>query len=212
MRIEEEEFIKLIKNETIKTLVDVGANIGNYTSFVKSELPDIKTYCIEPISSCFSKLENKFGSDEKVTLINTIISSKNETVSFNEAVGKESHSSIVNRDWLYRKPEYKITKREIEATTLDNLIDENIDILKIDTEGYELAVLQGCEKLLKENKIRYIQFEYGGCFKDNNITLNDVIDYLKKYDYKVYSLTNGKLLEIKNYKDDYQWINFFAKK
>ena len=55
---------------------------------------------------------------------------------------------------------------------------ETIDFLKIDTEGYELKVLQGFEECLQNVKI--IQFEYGGTFLDNNTKLIDVIHYLEQ--------------------------------
>lgn len=212
LRPEEINFLQLIKDKNIKTVVDVGANAGHYTAHIRKEFPNSKIYCIEPILSCFNKLQDKFNSDININLINTIISSKNETVTFYEAVGREGHSSIVKRDFLHGDPNCNLIEREIKADTIDGLIDEDIDLLKIDTEGYELPVLKGCKQLLRQGKIRYIQFEYGGTFMDNNIALNDVINYLKQFNYKVYKLKllDNTLEEIKEYRDDYQWINFFA--
>lgn len=210
MRNEEIEFFKFLQKEKIQTVVDVGSNIGDYTNEVLKFLKPINICCIEPINSCFLKLKDRFINNKNITIINKLISSKKETVSFNEAIGNEEHSSIVDRSWLYNNGTYNIVKRELETEKLDNIFVDTIDLLKIDTEGYELEVLKGCEKLLQENKIKYIQFEYGGCFKDNNIKLNDVIEYLNVYDYKVFKLINSEFIEIQTYKDDYQWINYFA--
>ena len=49
------------------------------------------------------------------------------------------------------------------VVTLDDVMPEwasNIHFLKIDTQGYELNVLEGCTRLLKTNQIRYILFEF----------------------------------------------------
>ena len=82
----------------------------------------------------------------------------------------------------------------------------NIDFLKIDTEGYELNVLQGFEDFLENVKL--IQFEYGGTFLDNNLKLIDVINYLeKKGFYKFSYLTNDNPVLITDFNDHYQYCN-----
>lgn len=208
MRKEEKEFIDYIKSkcESPLVLIDVGANLGKYSNYFNDNVDTKNTYLFEPIKSCYDKIEKREGYKK----YNMGVGSTKGVSVFYEAEGKESHSSIVNREWLYSKPEYKITKKNIEIDTLDNHFDENIEVLKIDTEGYELEVLKGATELLKNKKIDYIQFEYGGCFKDNNITLNNVIDFLSQFGYYVYELTDNKFTQIKNYKDDYRWVNFFS--
>ena len=81
-----------------------------------------------------------------------------------------------------------------------------VDFLKIDTEGYELNVLQGFEDTLENVKI--IQFEYGGTFLDNNTKLIDVINYLgSKGFYKFSYLTNNGTVPILDFNDHYQYCN-----
>lgn len=83
---------------------------------------------------------------------------------------------------------------------------KNIDFLKIDTEGYELNVLQGFEDFLENVKI--IEFEYGGTFLDNNKKLIDVINYLEqKGFYKFSYLTNSGTTIITDFTDHYQYCN-----
>lgn len=83
---------------------------------------------------------------------------------------------------------------------------ENIDFLKIDTEGYELNVLKGFEDYLENVKI--IQFEYGGTFLDNNTKLIDVINYLEQRGfYKFSYLTNYGTELIMDFTDHYRYCN-----
>jgi hypothetical protein len=55
-------------------------------------------------------------------------------------------------------------RRQVRVIALDNICAERgldlIDLLKIDAEGYDFQVLRGAEKLLKEQKISVVQFEY----------------------------------------------------
>jgi FkbM family methyltransferase len=91
----------------------------------------------------------------------------------------------------------------------DYMINKNIksiDFLKIDTEGYELNVLEGFGDLLKCVKI--IQFEYGGTFKDNNMKLIDVTNYLEEKGFHKFSyLTNYGTELIRDFSDHYQYCN-----
>lgn len=210
MRIEEKKFVEYIKQFYKKpiTVVDVGANLGKYTEYLDKHINLKMSYLFEPIKSCFNKIPKK----EYYKAFNIGIGSKQDEVQFYEAEGKESHSSIVNREWLYNKPEYKINKKIIPIDRLDNIIKEKVEVLKIDTEGYELETLKGASDLLNESKIDFIQFEYGGCFKDNSVKMNDVIDFLKKYDYYIYELKDNNFEKIEWYEDDYRWVNFYATK
>lgn len=91
----------------------------------------------------------------------------------------------------------------------DYIIEKNIkyiDFLKIDTEGYELNVLQGFEDFLENVKI--IQFEYGGTFLDNNTKLINVINYLENKGFYNFSyLTNFGTERITEFQDHYQYCN-----
>ena len=76
---------------------------------------------------------------------------------------------------------------KIKITTLGNFIEtqdiKSIDLLKIDTEGYELKVIEGLGKEIK--KIKYIHFEHH--FDDmiiKNYNLSNIHDYLKKNNFK----------------------------
>tara|TARA_B110000495_G_C23035728_1_gene618451 strand:+ start:2638 stop:3285 length:648 start_codon:yes stop_codon:yes gene_type:complete len=212
MRVEELEFINFISGNFKRniTIADVGANTGKYSEHLVRTLNDRikKGYIFEPIKSCYDSIKRW----SNFSYFNIGVGIGRGEVKFYEAVGKESHSSIVNREWLYMRPEYNIREIIIKIDCLDNIINERLNVLKIDTEGYELEVLKGCKKLLKEGNIDYIQFEYGGCFKDNNITLNDVIHFLGQYGYGVYELRNGSFNLITSYQDDFRWVNLFSKR
>jgi hypothetical protein len=93
---------------------------------------------------------------------------------------------------------------------MENVITQ-IDFLKIDTEGHELDVLQGSEKMLSEGRIKCIQFEYGGTYLDANITLEQVFNLLKKYNYKISKLGNSEIENFTSNLENYTYSNFLAK-
>lgn len=84
-----------------------------------------------------------------------------------------------------------------------------VDFLKVDTEGYELRVLKGFG--YKLSTVRFIQFEYGGTYRDAGIQLKDVIDYLTNNGFGKFSyLSSAGLVPITNYADHYQYCNVFC--
>jgi hypothetical protein len=69
-----------------------------------------------------------------------------------------------------------------------------IDYLKIDTEGHELAVLAGASRLLREGKIRYIQFEFNALNVFSRSFFRDFRNTLCDYD--LWRLLPGGLLPL----------------
>jgi len=51
-----------------------------------------------------------------------------------------------------------------------------------------------------------------GIKREIGVKLNDVIEFLKNYNYSVYEIINGKPRAILNYVDNYQYNNFIATK
>ena len=83
--------------------------------------------------------------------------------------------------------------------------------MKIDVEGYEYNVISGMKEMLKNSKVKFIQFEYGGTYKDANFKLNDVISLLSEFGYKVYDIQDDdSLIEIDEFIYDYQYNNFIS--
>jgi FkbM family methyltransferase len=194
----EKTFFMRIK-DNINVIFDVGSRTD--TEFVNF---CVEVHYFEPVSTFIDTLKT--------------IKNINKTSYFNKfGLGKENKQ-------LYYYPSYQSFYDRINScgTSDDankivlsikkgkdyvNFNDiKDIDFLKIDTEGYELNVLQGFEDALENVKI--IQFEYGGCFLDNNTKLIDVVNYLgSKGFYKFSYLTNDGTVPILDFNDHYQYCN-----
>lgn len=133
-----------------------------------------------------------------------------------------TYGSFLNRNFASQNPRSGIetckkddsnNKIFLELKTgydyLNAQSNNTIDFLKIDVEGYEFNVIKGFKTLLQNIKI--IQFEYGGCWKDANIKLIDVINYLKKYGfYTFYYISKTELLPIIDFNDHYTYCNILT--
>lgn len=208
------EYLNLvIKNKPNNlNIIDIGGFEGNWSDVIINLNIEYKIKIFEPDYNNFKFLENKYTNNINVDIINKGVSNENNKLLYyklnSSDRGVRGMSSFVLRD-VYKK--YDFSEIEIEVVKIDDIIDYNIDFMKIDTEGFEFNVLKGCENLLSEHKIDFIQFEYGGTYQDYNIKLNDIIFYLNKYGYQVYDIDkNGDFIKIDNFEDDYLYNNFMT--
>jgi hypothetical protein len=74
----------------------------------------------------------------------------------------------------------------------DFCLEQNIDeicLLKIDTEGYELQVLNGFKSMFIKNKIKMVYCEIGLNYSDTrHIYLNEINDFMSKNDFYLFGL------------------------
>tara|TARA_Y100000590_G_C15662002_1_gene993042 strand:- start:1046 stop:1759 length:714 start_codon:yes stop_codon:yes gene_type:complete len=181
----------------INVFIDVGAHKGETVELFSKNFKVNKFYCFEASFINFENLKKK------------ILNLKNQNIKFfNCAIGEEenirnfyqldesSSSTLtqINKDSDYYKKKMKILNllnmkkkliktNKVKTITLSKFIKENninnIDILKIDTEGYEYKVLNGAREEI--SKIKYIYFEHH--FDDMLIkgyNLSDIHNYLVK--------------------------------
>ncbi len=189
----------------VPTFFDVGCNINpiptqcgvldDFTDLFLRRYPNAKGYAVDPMY--WQSYEKKWG--DRITLIKKALSDTIGTATlYTPGIEDEfkSHaiSSLYNRDCFING----IAEDEVECTTIDTLFTQyklkNIDYLKIDTEGAELMILKGSEQALTERNIECIQLEYGGTYDDAGFSIEDVIEYLARFEYQEFFRTNEELL------------------
>jgi FkbM family methyltransferase len=194
----EEKFFMSIK-DNIHIIFDVGCRSDSEFIYFNGEV-----HYFDPMESFIDNLKNQ-TINNKISYFNNFgLGNENKELyyypryqSFYDRVNSCHISDDSNKILLH-------IKKGIDYVNSKNL--KNIDFLKIDTEGYELNVLQGFEDFLENVKI--IQFEYGGTFLDNNTKLIDVIHYLQdKGFYKFSYLTSYGTEIITDFNDHYQYCN-----
>ena len=163
-----------------------------------------EVHYFDPVESFIENLKNQKNINKKSYFNNFGLGSENKELyyypryqSFYDRINSCNLSDDSNKILLNIK--------KGEDYVINNNI-KNIDFLKIDTEGYELEVLQGFDNFLENIKI--IQFEYGGTFLDNNTKLIDVIKYLENKNFYNFSyLTDNGTTLITDFNDHYQYCN-----
>jgi FkbM family methyltransferase len=90
---------------------------------------------------------------------------------------------------------------EVQTITLDQFVKQNritrqIDLLKIDTEGFDPLVLQGADTVLRRHQVRLLLFEYHGIGMWQTIRLQQVVTDLDERGYICYQIGRTGLFRL----------------
>jgi len=151
---------RLFKDITVRTIFDVGANIGQSAEAFRRFFPESTVYCFEPVSATYQILVDNLGGNKHVKSFHCALGeeTRTQTMYFQEDPQWNSLASSVN------KPRAESERGEtVQVITLDGFLSDHgintIDLLKIDTEGYELAVLKGAKRSFKVGRVALVLAE-----------------------------------------------------
>lgn len=181
----------------IKTILDIGANEGQFIKKIRQNGYKEKVISFEPLKDVFNVLKKNSSSDLNWKCENIAIGNKDGETMINESnyslsssilpISKEHLQAKENSNYINR---YKVVIKKLDTYIKENdLIDDNI-FLKINTQGTEFDVLTGVD--LNLNKIRGIICE---------LTLTELyvgqklwvetIKYLEKKNFEIWFLEKG---------------------
>ena len=208
-----EQQILKISAPNIKTFIDVGANIGDWTYSLIKSTPfdsDLKGLLVEPTTALTKILQNRFENFDGIKVEECALGSESGIATFFISKTCSEHSSLVIEDTSDTQ------QVEVKVKTLDYLIRfynlTEVDFLKIDTEGNDFNVLIGAREALKNHIIHVIQFEYGSGWKFAGNTLFHATKYLEDYGYSCYLITPSGLrqYDLRKYGELFSYSNFLA--
>ena len=182
----EKSFIKLIKNE-ISLSLDIGANIGEYTKLILLNT-NSNVISFEPLPEAFKELSKiKLRFKDRLEVHNIAIGAENGKLDLFYGDQKSEKASLVpNLEKLSFVGTQNKNKISVDVKELDYFENyfqnQQIDFIKIDTEGFEYEVLKGAIKILKKHKPKFIQVEFNWHQLIRNHTLYDLFKLVNSYD------------------------------
>lgn len=195
-------------NIEIKTIFDVGANIGQSTLLYSKVFPKANIMSFEPISYTFKDLERNTEKLKNVTLFQ---------FAFGEKMGMaevklfdESKSALNSLKHGSMNSENAAKIEVVEVNTIDEFLKKNpeiknIDLLKIDTEGFEIQVLTGAISALKSGRIKLVFLEVG--FSKFNLRSTYISEFHDFFDSNNFSFFGLYDMSIQRIGDKYHYAN-----
>ena len=145
------------------TILDVGANVGTWAAIARAECPEAAIHCFEIVPETFAKLKAATEHWGDRVVVNPFgLGRSSGTVMVNVHDGESEVSGVTDMRWNGLGE-----RRQVACAIMggDEYLAANgiatIDLMKIDVEGGEPAVLAGFERALAEGRITVLQIEYG---------------------------------------------------
>lgn len=202
------ELPKLVPADGI--FFDVGANKGDYSNLLLSNFPKATIYSFEPNPNTFKMINERLGN--RINLYQLGVGKEKGSLElFFDSSNKTSVEATSNPEILKEiSKTQQIDKVDIDVTTLDSFCQENsinqIDFLKIDTEGFELDALEGASNLLDNGKIKVIQFEFNETSIIQRRFLKDYYEKLQGFDF--YRLDEKRMIPLETWKPIHEIFMF----
>lgn len=135
----------LFEGASEPTIVEVGSNIGASLLEMKHARPDARVFCFEP-SARFADLLERNVADNHLSgvVIERLLVGADDRV--HDLYVNTSTASVATSDYGGHEP---LGREAIRMVALDSYFDASvrIDLLKIDTDGYDMAVVAGAKRL-----------------------------------------------------------------
>ena len=151
------QFLSLNEKSVI---FDCGANMGIFSLFINHLNPKAQIYAFEPASlpyKLLTKIIKINNLAEKINPLKLALGDKITKATMDIVHEGAGLSNVLEESQYrnYHKLEYS-GKEKVQMTTIDQFVCENnlkhLDLLKIDTEGFEKQIIQGAKETIKKFK------------------------------------------------------------
>jgi len=211
-------------------IFDVGANIGQTLKQFKDVWPESEIHCFEPIKEFYTELLENSKKYDDVSCHNHGFADRdmdNATFYYHEvqpmlsgiyklnpnskdsvAINEPDLAGLEEGDFLKNSnQEIKVKLHKLDTFTRYWAID-NIDILKLDTQGSEAKILKGAKETLEKTSIVLTELNFYDLYT-RNLSFYDIEQYLKPAGFKLYDISYISKNPINGRTD---WVDVIYKK
>lgn len=159
------QIVEKIKHHIPKlnTIIDVGANIGQFAIASSIFYPESNIFSFEPVKESFNILKRNTENKHNITIFNCALGNEDGILEFYQNEHSHASSALTISDFQTAQiPQtQKFEKIEVSVQKLDEFEFQQKLIspllLKLDVQGYEKTVLEGGLNFLQ--KVDYLLFE-----------------------------------------------------
>lgn len=196
-RIDQFEVQRRILPTKCPTIVDIGAFDGAVVKKYRQHFPDATIYAVEPCADEYRRLQSLARTDPLIIPVRKAVA---DTVGDRVLHVNRYHqtNSLYEPDpsanVYWQEGTYDLHSRvSVECTTLDALAAEEkldtINIVKIDAQGAELAILHGAERLFAEGRIDLVYLEVITCpTYVGQASFAEVVAFLSRHDFDLWDI------------------------
>ena len=167
------EHVDMVNRHPFETLIDIGANRGQFSLLARGLFPKAQIHAFEPLSSARETYLSVFG-DDPLTKLHPIaagsarseeqinITAKNDSSSLMALTGVQT---VFSEHGTHQVGQETVTVDRLDVVLKDEELRGPV-FCKIDVQGFELEAIKGCEGILDKIDVFYVECNmielYGG--------------------------------------------------
>ena len=196
---------KWLSDLNIKTVIDVGANSGQFANSISTALPGCQIHSFEPIAATYKQLVAK-TNHLKIKTYPFALGAKEEEVEMNANEFSPSSSILELADLHKTNFDYatKTNKETIQVRRADSILDhkqldKNI-LTKIDVQGFEDQVILGGRELINNSKVLICEVSFKELYKGQKL-FGDIYSLAQEMGFsfmgtidQLYNYENGQII------------------
>jgi len=156
----------------VKNVIDVGANVGEFTAIFAELFPEAQIYAFEPLPDCFTELQQIAERYEKVKIFNLALGNSEESCEFNKSSWAPA-SSLRSMGELHKQnyPHSARTEKvNVPIKQLDRVLEginlSGNTLIKIDVQGFEDEVIKGGRDTIGKAKVLIIECSFKSLYEN----------------------------------------------
>ncbi len=174
-----------LQDTDIRTVLDIGANVGKFTTMISEILTNVNIYAFEPLADCYKELIENTKHLDNINYFNFALGEKeSESIIYHNEFTPSSSILEMNdmHKSIFPKTIHSFSEN-IHIKDLDSLDDEIIwiqkTLMKIDVQGFEINVLKGAISSLNNIDVIIIETLFVELY-ENQTQFDDIYSFLVK--------------------------------
>ncbi|HKH93424.1 MAG TPA: FkbM family methyltransferase [Gemmatimonadaceae bacterium] len=167
-------------------VLDVGANVGDFSRQVKAAAPSARVFAFEPHPAIFPRTQAAAKASGFEAIHAGCGGERGHLTlyDYSDARAGSQHASLYQGviEGLHGAP---AAAHDVEIVTVDDFLRErsieHVLLLKIDTEGHEASVLRGARRAIGEGRIDFVQFEFNAMNLESRTFFRDLVELLPNF-------------------------------
>jgi FkbM family methyltransferase len=155
------KLVDAVEGDEVRTIVDVGANLGHFAALALARWPKAKVFAFEPTPAMAGQIEQALGS--RVTLVREALCDTDGVIR-DFFINHHSHAtnSLLKENVERFNPGTRSVA--VRTATLDGFCArgglERIDVLKVDIQGAESAFLRGARRMIRNTGCALVEASF----------------------------------------------------
>jgi FkbM family methyltransferase len=200
---QENKLLHQLLSSPPRLAIDIGGNVGNYTAEIRRRDPSVEIHIFEPSSTNIQTLESRFSSDPRIKIVPCAVSDSRGAFTLYSDTPGSGGGSLTQRKLdhfgIYFNVKENVSTIRFEDYWVQQLGRRDLDLVKMDIEGHELAALKGFGQAIEATKV--LQFEFGGCNIDTRTFFQDFWYFFKEHGFDLYRISPFGLDRISAYRE-----------